>query len=382
MPVTVLVEPDGGGHRFQAVANVARFAGRTDDILLLTSSGATDNDRFRTFLGGVDLEVDDRLDGRYPATRDLASAVAAICRTHDVSRVVVMEADQFIKRWWYLAPPRLRGLPRRPQVIFFVNRYPTRIRLGDPHDWVHRVSKAGLALLGLATGALQRVGCFAGREDMSTGLLLKRVRDPAVCSAHSRDRVALRGALGLAAQRRLVSIVGIIDARKCVQLVFEAVLASGPDSDLLLAGTIDPEIADWLAGLDETRRARIVLREGFLADDVLDQLVATSDVVVIAQLNKGPSGIMGKALAAEVPVVTAGSVVRASEVRGTKGGLAADLTAPAIAEALRAIQAQGDWGVRADAVPLATADAFAGQLLGTRADGTPLRQLFSRRPRS
>ncbi len=244
------------------------------------------------------------------------------------------------------------------------------------------MSKAVLALLGLATGALHRIGCFAGREDRSTGLVLKRVRDPAICSAHSRDRAALRRELDLPAGRRLVSIIGIIDARKCVRLVFEAMLASGDAADLLLAGTVDPEIEEWLDRLDAADRARVVLRRGFLADDVLDKLVAASDVVVIAQLNKGPSGIMGKALAAEVPVVTAGSVVRASEVNGTQGGVAADLTVAGIAAALRTIEARGDWGVRADAAPPATADTFAAQLLGTRADGTALRQLFSRRRRS
>ena len=51
-PVTVLVEPDPNGHRFQAVANVAGVAGQSDGVVLLTSVGATATGSFATFLGG------------------------------------------------------------------------------------------------------------------------------------------------------------------------------------------------------------------------------------------------------------------------------------------------------------------------------------------
>jgi glycosyltransferase involved in cell wall biosynthesis len=379
VPVTLVVEPDHNGHRFQAVANTARFAARSDEIVLLTSKGASATERFQAFLGDVDLKVEERLDAIYPTTRDLVRAVADLCRTYDVRRVVVMEADQFIKRWWYVAPPTLRRLTRRPQVIFFVNRYPTRIRFADRHDWLHLVSKAWLTLLGYLTGALDRVGCFAGREDLSQGLLLKRVRGPAICQAHSRDRAEIRARLGLPADRRLAAIVGVIDARKCLPMVFDAVRASGPDLDLLLGGRFEPEQAAWYEALDEQARQRIVVRNEFLSDQVLDELVAASDVVAVAQLNKGPSGIMGKALAAEVPVVTAGSAVRASEVRGTKGGLAAELSVDGLADAFRILGRRGVWTVDAGATPPATAEVFAAAILGEQLDGTPLRQPFSRR---
>lgn len=377
--MTVVVEPDPNGHRFQAVANMARYAARTDEVVLLTSTGASATERFQAFLGDVELKVEERVDAVYPPTTDLVRAVAEVCRTYDVRRVVVMEADQFIKRWWYLAPRTLRQFPRRPQVIFFVNRYPTRIRLADRHDWLHLVSKATLTLLGFLTGATDRVGCFAGREDVSQGLLLKRVRDPAICRAHSRDRAEIRARLGLPAGRRLAAVVGVIDARKCLPLVLDAVRASGDDLDLLLGGRFEPEQAAWYAALDDDAKRRIVLRGGFLTDQMLDALVAASDVVVVAQLNKGPSGIMGKALAAEVPVVTAGSVVRAAEVRGTKGGLAADLSVDGLAEAFRELARRGTWQVDADAAPPATAETFAATILGEHTDGTPLRQPFSRR---
>jgi glycosyltransferase involved in cell wall biosynthesis len=370
MPVTVIVEPDHGGHRFQAAANVARFAGRTDEVLLLTSAGAAQTEEFRTYLADVELKVDDRFDGIYPPTRAMARAVAEICRTNAVSRVVVMDADQSLKRWWYVAAAAFRGLPRRPRVVFMLTRYPAKLTLTDRVGWKLRVSKGTLALAAMATRTLHRVAGFAGRDDMSRGWLVKRARDPAICSAHSRNRDAIRADLGLPADRKLVGICGVIYERKNAPLILDAILASGADdADLLLAGMIKPEVAEWLAALPEARANRIIVRDGFLPNDVLDQLVAASDVVAIALTNNGPSGIMGKALAADVPVISAGSAVRARELKATGGGVSTELTVKSIASALRTLFAPGGIGVRNYALPPATAEVFAAAVLGTDPQG-------------
>src|SRR5690606_12941121 len=52
---TVIIEPDPGGHRFQAVANVARVAARSGPVVLLTSDVAVADPAFKVLLG--DLEV-------------------------------------------------------------------------------------------------------------------------------------------------------------------------------------------------------------------------------------------------------------------------------------------------------------------------------------
>lgn len=364
MPVTLIVEPDPGGHRFQAVANVARLAARTDEVVLLTTVDATSTPEYRTFLHDTPLKPDERFTHIYPATREILDAVVEHCRTGDVSTVVVMDADQSLKRWWYLAPVRFRGLRRKPRVVFFLTRYPAKVPLTDRQGWYMRATKGTLALLAMATRTLHRVGGFAGRDDLSTGWLVKRVRDPAVCSAHSRDRAALRRDLGLPAERRIVGILGVIDARKCAPLILDATKASGDDADLLLAGTIEKDVQGWLATLSEDDRGRLILREGFLANEVMDQLVAACDVVTVAQINKGPSGVMGKALAAEVPVVSAGSEVRARELRATNGGIAAEMNASSIAAALRELYRTGGAAIRSTATPPATGETFAATLLG------------------
>jgi glycosyltransferase involved in cell wall biosynthesis len=369
MSVTLIVEPDPGGHRFQAVANVAALAGRSGEVALLTSSGASTGPEFGVYLSDARLDVHEVYTGTYPPTRTMADEIARYCRAHDVSTVVVMDADQSLKRWWYAAPLAFRGLPRRPRVIFMLTRYPARLRLEDRFGWKLRLSKATLAVLAMATRSLDRVAGFAGREDMSRGWLVKRARDPAICTAHARDRSAIRAALDLPAERSLVGIFGVMSMRKNAPLILDAILASESDADLVIAGLVKPDVAAWLDGLAPEIRARITVRDGYLDNDLLDRLVAAVDVVIIALTNNGPSGIMGKALAAGVPVVSAGSEVRARELEATAGGESAELTVPSLAAAIHRVLDADPAHARRSSVPPATAEEFAAVLLGVDGAG-------------
>jgi hypothetical protein len=365
MPVTVIVEPDPGGHRFQYVSHVAAQAARTGEVVLLTSRGAADLDEFGTYLADAPLRVEECFDEIYPPTHVIARTVAEFCARLDVETVFVMDADQSLKRWWRVAPPALRGLPRRPRVIFLLTRYPARLSLLDRLGWLHRISKSTLALLAMARGSLSRIVTLAGRDDLNPGWLVKRLRDPAICSAHSWDRVAIRQRLDLPHDRHLVGIFGVVSDRKNVPMVAAAVLASGTDADLLLAGTLEPDVAAWLAEQPESTRQRVIVREGFLSNEQLDQLVAAADVVTIAQNNNGPSGIMGKAVAAGVPVLSAGSKVRARESVALDAGVNTELTVAGLAAGLREIRQGQRSGSRAATAELPTAESFAAVMFGT-----------------
>jgi len=363
-PVTVIVEPDPNGHRFQAVANVASVAARTTDVILLTSTIGADHDAFGVFLSELDLEVKPQFDAIYPPTRDMARAVADLCRTHDVETVMVMDADQSLKRWWYVARQEFRGLARRPRVMFMLTRYPAKLGLTDTFGWKLRLAKGTLVVAARATGTLHHVAGFAGRDDMSRGWLVKRARDPEICLAHSRDRFRLREELDLPQDRTIAGVFGVIEERRNAPMILDALDHAGLDADLLLAGGIQPEIWAWLDGLSDDRRRRVIVRDGFLPNDVMDKLVAAVDVAPIILTNNGPSGIMGKAHAAGVPVVTAGSEVRAREIRATDGGEAADLDAASIGDAIKKVLERDPDEPRRNTVPPATADAFAEILLG------------------
>lgn len=363
MSLTVLIEPFPGGHRAQAVANVAAIATRSGEVVVMTSVGGPEDPAFREYLGESGLRVLEVFDEPYPTTRAIARELAALCRRERVGTAVLMDADQALKRWW-LEAPRAFGLGRRPRVIFMLTRYPATLAATDWVGWRLRLPKAALAVAAMGTRTLHRVAGFAGRDDMSPGRLVKRVRDPELCSAHSRDRDVLRAELDLPHDRALVGIFGGVSERKHPELIWAAMTALGLEADLLLAGGLSPGVASWVATVEPTERSRLVVRDGFLTNRVLDQLVAASDVVALVMTNNGPSGIMGKALAAGVPVVTAGSRVRAREVAATGGGVATELDRDAIAAGVRRMLAHGTNQPRRSSVPPATAEEFGESLLG------------------
>src|SRR3546814_21201976 len=100
-------------------------------------------------------------------------------------------------------------------------------------------------------------------------------------------------------------------------MILAAMQHAGIDAKLVLAGKVAPEVQEWLDGLAVAARERIIVRHGFLPDDVLDEMVAAVDVVPLALTNNGPRGIMGMALSSEVAVVPAGSAGRPHEYRAT-----------------------------------------------------------------
>jgi glycosyltransferase involved in cell wall biosynthesis len=370
VPVTVIVEPDPSGHRFQAVANVAAVAGETTDVVLLTSQGSASGEAFDVYLSGTKFfAVQEAFAEVYPSADEIAAVIAQKARELDVESAVLMDADQVLKRWWRVARRELKGLTRKPRIVMMLTRYPARIRYTDKRVMQLRVSKGLLAIVSRANGTVQHLSGFAGRDDMSRGWVVRRARDPEVCSAHSRDRAALREELRLPADRVLVGIFGMIGPDKSPDLVLEALKVSGIDGDLVLAGGVKPEVQAWLDGLDAADSARVIVRNGFLSNEVLDKHVAAVDVVPIAQVHGGPSGIMGKASAAGVPVVSAGSEVRAREMVATDSGENAEMTAESIGAAIRRVVERDPAAPRRNTVPPATVEEFSRNLLGVDGEG-------------
>lgn len=373
MALTLIVEPDSRGHRFEAVSHVVEVVRRSGEAMLVTSNGARQTETYAEYLAEVGLETDERFSGFVPPTRELVDAVADICRSRAVETVVLMDADQSLKKWWLLAPKALRGIKPRPRVVFMLTRYPARLSLTDRTGWKLRSTKATLALAAMATRSLHRVAGFAGREDTAPGWLVKRARDPAICLYHSRDRAELRAGLGLPADRKLVGIFGNVGERKNAAMTLESILAADLDADLVLAGGFDDVVRAWYAALPEDQKARVFARDAFLSNDELDRFVASVDAVALIMTNNGPSGIMGKALAAGVPVVTAGSVVRARELTATNGGEATEFSVPAIGAGIGKIL-RGESATPSDSsIPLATADQFVMTILGVDEQGRVLR---------
>lgn len=363
MARTVIVEPHPIGHRFEHVSWIARAAlARGDDVELLTSVGARSRDEFSTFLDDVPLTVHERIDGYFPRPRVMGRAVLDLHRTSPITTLVLLDADQALKRWWLEAPLGLRGR-RGPTTTLLLMRFPQELSLADRAGITMRAAKASLSALARATRAADRVLYLVGRHESRPGWLLGQVRDPAICSAHARDRAALRERHDLPADRRLVGIIGDLSVRKCLPMVAEAVQLAGDDVDLLLAGKMTDEMRAWLDALPPGPRARVHTRLGFLPDEELDAYVAASDVISLALLNPGPSGIQGKALVAGVPTVSAGSRLRERESSTYDAGVHVDLDAASLAAGIRRMLDRGsDPVVTPDDVP--TAREFGEVMLG------------------
>jgi hypothetical protein len=354
MARTVIVEPHPIGHRFEHVAWIARVAlERGDDVELLTSVGARARDEFATFLRDVPVTVHEEVDGWFPRPKAVGRALLELHRRSPITTLVLLDADQALKRWWLEAPRALRGR-RGPTTILLLMRFPQDLTLADRPGIAMWAAKVSLSALTRATRAADRIVYLVGRHEGRSGRLLGQVRDPAICTAHARDRAALRERWDLPADRRLVGIIGDLSSRKCLPMVAEAVRLAGPEVDLLLAGKISDDMRAWL----DTRL-------GFLPDEELDAYVAASDVISLALLNPGPSGIQGKALVAGVPTVSAGSRLRERESSTYDAGVHVDLDPASLAGGIRRMLDRGREPLATpDDVP--TAAEFGEVMLGGR----------------
>lgn len=370
--VTLIVEPNPGGHRMAAVRDVARIAHREgSEVVLLSRHGVRDRDEFAVHMADVPARVLERFGEAAPSTRELVDAVTSAAREVHANHIVLMEADDALRSWWHLAFRPLRQLPVRPRVSAFLTRWPRAswsFRKENRYFMKIRAAKTLLVLAAKLTGTVSNASGFAGRDVQGAGWPVRNVLDPADCLAHSRDREALREQHGLPAERRLAGIFGGIDIRKDVPLALAAVLGAGDDWDLLLAGRVSEEVRAWLDGLSAQEQNRMVVRDGFLSDEELDSLLAASDAVILLMWLEGPSGIMGKALAADVSVLTARSRSRAKELAALHRGVATADTVEALATGLRRIAALPQGAPRADVVP-PTRESFAETILGLNGRG-------------
>jgi hypothetical protein len=355
----VIIEPNPEGHRCQAVANVANVAlADGDTVSWLTMKGAAATTEYQNYLAEVPVTVLEVFEAADPSTDQLARAIEDLIDSGPVDEMVVLEADTYLPRWWLVAPRRIRY--RRPKLTFMYTRYPSRLMLTDRTSWKHFLSKAPLTFLALVTGALNRACYIAGRDDRRPSPLVHRAPDPAICTASAKDRKEIRERLGLPQDKILVGQMGGISVRKNVLMVAEAVLGLGEEYQLILAGKFAQDMRDWIATLPPEQLARFIIDDDFLSNETLDEYVAASDVATIAQVNYWTSGIMGKALVAGVPVVTAGSRARAYEARYFKFGVSTKRSSDAIA---RGIVELRDWRPAVDQPPYPTADDFGRAVL-------------------
>lgn len=119
-------------------------------------------------------------------------------------------------------------------------------------------------------------------------------------------------------------VVGSIDPRKNLPLVASAISSlNRADVGLVVAGQVrDSVLESAEAGFQRIRAAggRIVVINRLLEEAEFDQIIAELDCVVLAHSNEGPSGILGKAMAAGTRIVAAGAATLRADCKNIGDG--------------------------------------------------------------
>ena len=299
---TLIVEPNESGHRFYYVRLLAEAAlERGDEVTIVTSPKARASSQatthLSTLLNSVNIVVNERTG--LELLRHLAdtwlpdlivvpdgdsSAIALGARPHWNRRVplglLVMRATA--------QPHRVPGMR---SVKSLIRRF---------LFWrARRIT--GVRLFQLRSAALP--------EDL---VRQHDAIDPVTLNATADDLLRLRRRVGVNSDATVIfSVLGVLDTRKNIPLIIDALNeADVPEAVLLLAGRLTDEVRTQLAERDRQEVASgllIRVLDEVMTDSDLDAAVALSDCLVLAYTNEGPSGLVGKALAAGTRVLAAGS---------------------------------------------------------------------------
>ncbi|MDF2045938.1 hypothetical protein P2P98_07185 [Microbacterium sp. Kw_RZR3] len=291
-----MYEPDSRGHRlYYARILAASLLEMGAKVEIVTSKTALQSVEWQIHLGNLDKVPVRAIDANVTLTE-----LGINSDLHEVSLTLVPDGDRYLVdavrgRW------RARG-----SVSILAMRPESQAGRGlRPRVW--SIAKK---LLILAADARPRVRAAA----LKSGLVKRKfpirwVTDPVTLACSDSDVRAARADLDSDGRRYWVGVFGAVTPRKNLDLIAEAMLGI-PNAGLLVAGSIDDATralaARALFQLEEAGQA-VRFRTSALRDAEFDALIASVDCVVAAHSNEGPSGVVGKAQAANRPLVLAGA---------------------------------------------------------------------------
>ena len=158
-----------------------------------------------------------------------------------------------------------------------------------------------------------------------------------------QEKVAAQTALGLTPGYRTLLFFGLIRDYKGLDLLIDAMRLLEPDYQLLIAGESYGSFDRYQARIDASGCAgRIKVFNQYIADEDVPRLFSAADVCVLPYRSATQSGITAIAQHFEVPLVATpvGGLAESIERPGI-GLMARDVSAEALAEAIRAFYAAG-----------------------------------------
>lgn len=328
----LMLEPGTQGHRLYYLRILALHAGvkrRVDLYVNPEAIGAPE-------LEGLPPSV--RIVGRLPESGVYSvGEVKQLAVETGASAVVVPDGDYLAIRLGLCARWPRGG----PSLSVLIMREPRleRVRVLTP-TWIRLLVKRALITRSRRLAAVNAYVLRSMGDRARTRF--RTVQDP-VHFRPTPDLGTFRQERSLDGSVFWFSIVGAITARKSVGLVAEAVAAlakEGKRVGLLIAGV---QQTDALPDIEHARamsNAGVLQLAEFnerLADQDLDSYIAISDCVVLAHMNEGPSGILGKAVEGRRPVVAAGAVSLREDVTNcySRGGIWVPLEKDSLASAFR-----------------------------------------------
>jgi glycosyltransferase involved in cell wall biosynthesis len=348
-----ILEPRAAGHRLWYVRLVADAApGRC--TLVTTADGAASTE-YEQHLGSGPLATE---------VSELPAADAGdwfrdvLVREAGGRQVLVPDAEAAL---WPLLTARIDQSMTVTAVLMRMNR---GVGTRGVAAYAAKLALAGALRLRWRS-RLRLLALVAPGSRSSLPLRLVGIRllhDPVRFQPAETDPAAARRHLGLPAAPPIFAVVGPLSSRKCVPELVEAWTAAGMSGLLLLAGSAAPEVREAVRQAGPVERSGVVLRDEYLSDRHFDTYLAASDVAVLLYRNRGSSGVLGKALAADCDVITSTTTPPAPTGRGGRVVRIERLTVDRIRAALLA------WPGRRGRHPRGVDETsdFAGILLGLR----------------
>lgn len=360
----VIFEPNFRGHRLLYV----RALLRSNPAALFASSDETfDSEEYRQHIVQAGVRPNELRLGKLPDigdpqyfswTHDGLNRIASELPT---SHVVILEGDKQLIR-----PLRV---PKRGRLTTLVMRTPSL-------SWDFKASVLSALKLALMHWARLRgirvVALLPATytQRMYSWRGFAATPDPVdmYCSAEDIER--LRLGLPLREGITWFGLFGNISERKNLPLVAKvlAQLARNHQIGLLVMGKVDPQELQR-AQLDLERithsGGQVILVNRLVSDGDLDAAISAVDASVLAHTSDGPSGILGKSVAAGTSVLAAGAPVLRHEVARLEAGYWSELSDAAMSGMISAFLTQPRTRMRRS---LAKSPDFARSLIGAPVD--------------
>lgn len=343
--VVIIAEDNPGGHRLNYVRMMIVEYSRNCLVVFSTTQKVLDSPEFRLYLSGIRQLFVTRLTAK-TEVRDLEKESIRIGSV----AVVIPEADGLLagvyrKRRWL-------GSGQLCLLIMRENRQDYSLR----SFFSNSLKRILIKILRRAEN--MRIVTLAPAVSWSPDASFK-APDPVEYAPREEEIEKFREQMLNSGADFWYGIVGALSGRKNISMVGGAILEMGrKDVGFLLAGRVGADVQDEV---ESTRRSFVENGVPFIAVDRLlsegeiDAVIAALDCVVLAHSNEGPSGILGKAVAAKTLVVAAGArSLRADCKNLPQSSLWAPLAKRKIVRAMLSVQT-----MKPVSVPVATPQNFA-----------------------